>query len=341
MALGISLPCPSRCPGRLHPVGDGSRVRFCVHPHQPGVAPEPAFLANRQLLGALHGSRDGVRQGALTVEVLGQLSVSERLGGGPREAARQLHQGPHLIEQAGVDHCVEALGDATGGHRPLQTKPNLHERRRRVGIQSRPKRRERAAGAQRDLQRSQHSAPVGWLHSLGRHRVEAGQAPVHRPEAVLIDRLGLQRGKHLRKSAGKGQIVDHRLVVQPGSTDEQPMCAAADDVVEGLVGSALEAGHRELLVGLDRVDEVVGHSSALGERRRRRADVEVPVHGHRVGGHRLQRAHQLGERQRDRRLAGGGWPDQRARPIQPFRTRPTGTTRPGTRSASRRRRARR
>ena len=80
MALGISLsrngghwtsgrlPCPSRCPGRLHPVGDGSRVRFCVHPHQPGVAPEPAFLANRQLLGALHGSRDGVRQGALTGE---------------------------------------------------------------------------------------------------------------------------------------------------------------------------------------------------------------------------------------------------------------------------------
>ncbi len=69
----------------------------------------------------------------------------------------------------------------------------------------------------------------------------------------------------------------------------------------------LERGDRELLRRIDDVDQVPGRGGLLGRRGLRGADVEVPVHGHRIHRDQLVAVRgRPGQLERERRLAGAG-----------------------------------
>ena len=142
-------------------------------------------------------------------------------------------------------------------------------------------------------------------------RVELGQAVVERVQAAGPVGLALELGGDRRESARQLEVVDHGPQVQARPPDQQGPVPAFVDLRQGRSGRGLEPPDGELLGRVDQVEQVVRH---LGTRRRAglgRADVHVPVHGHRVDRHDLDPGTPAGQRQGQRRLAGRGRPDQR------------------------------
>ena len=102
-----------------------------------------------------------------------------------------------------------------------------------------------------------------------------------------LGELVLERGLHVGKAARESQVVDDSPQVQPGAAHQQRMVAPRGNAAQRLPGRVLELGDRELLVGIDEIEEMVRHLGPLGQGRLRRAHVHAPVDAHRVHRHDL------------------------------------------------------
>ncbi len=123
--------------------------------------------------------------------------------------------------------------------------------------------------------------------------------------------LRLEGRRHLGEAARDLEVVDHGPQVQPGATDEHGVPATVRDVVQGPTRRGLEVGHREVLVGVDQVEQVVGHGGTGRRVRLRRPDVHPPVDAHGIDGDQFGVAPPHCQRERRGRLARGGHADQR------------------------------
>src|ERR671916_251562 len=156
------------------------RVGPRLQPVDAGVAPEPRPLPAGEAPGAPDRQLERVVEGRLPLEVGDELAVAERLAGGSRQAPGVVDQPADLVEEAVRHLPVVPRRDAGGDDLVGQADTDEAEAAGRVRVQPRPERRERAAGAQGDLQGPHHPAPVGRLHARGGHRIEVGEPAVER-----------------------------------------------------------------------------------------------------------------------------------------------------------------
>ena len=125
---------------------------------------------------------------SVAVEVLEQLLVAERLA--RRSASMPARRSARdLVDEPGVDHRLHPLLDPLGEHRRGPPQADLHDRRRRVGVEPRPERAERPAAADAHLERA-HDATrfVGSIFaaatgSSATSRAWSGRRPVRSASA--------------------------------------------------------------------------------------------------------------------------------------------------------------
>ena len=129
----------------------------------------------------------------------------------------------------------------------------------------------------------------------------------HVDAAPLGDRLEPRAQRRVAPGPGK-QAARQRAVVEAGAADENRQPAARVDVADHRrrVARVLRRG---VLVGrIDDVDQVMRDAAPLGDRHLVGADVEAAIDGGRIAVDDLA-AEALGERQRQRALAGRGRPE--------------------------------
>ena len=217
------------------------------------------------------------------VEVLEQFLVPEGLGGGPRHPARAGGEALDLGQQPGRHHPLHPLLDPRRQHRSGPPQAEQRDGGGRERAHARPVGAERAAAADRDLERPLDAAAVAGLDAVGGDGVERPQAIEQDVDVGLLLEVGAGVGVLARQV----EVVEHGRQVEPGAGDEQRPAAAPGDRPLGLgVGGAV-VGDGERLVGVDEIEAVVGHGGPVGGRRLGRADVHAPVDLHGVDGHDL------------------------------------------------------
>ena len=252
----------------------------------------------------------GRRQRGPAFHVGQHLPVAERLAGGPGHARRGVRPAC-APPPPGRPRPWRRTGRRSAG-RPRRAGATTRPRRAagRVGLEPGSVVGEGPAGAERDLQGADAPAPVRGLHARrpppGRARRAGRAGPPSRP--FLVE-LGLERGGDVGVTGRDGEVVDHGPQVQPGAPDEQRVMPSSPDAGQRLPGRRLVLGDREVLLGVDQVDEVVGHRRPLGARFRR-PDVHAPIDAHGVDRDDFAVSPAPGQLQRGLRLARGGDPDQ-------------------------------
>ena len=139
--------------------------------------------------------------------------------------------------------------------------------------------------------------PVRRLHPRRADRVEHDEPGVQvgRCGATLVQ-LRLERGRHLGEAARDLEVVDDGAQVEPRATDEQRVMPAPGDAVQRLACRPLELGHREVLVRIDQVEEMVRHGSPRLGPGLGRPDVHAAVDAHGVDRDDLAVAPAQGQR---------------------------------------------
>src|SRR5436309_1854181 len=157
-----------------------------VEPPDPWIAAEPRHLASRELPGPFHGALRGFIERDPTVEVLRQLRVADRPGGGDPPAEAAIEQPLDLVQPAVPQHGEHPLADPDPPRLPVHpdaggTYP--------VGVVAIPRRREGAERRATDrghLERADDPTNVAGLDARGGHGIRVGQPTVQgiRPEVV-------------------------------------------------------------------------------------------------------------------------------------------------------------
>ena len=111
--------------------------------------------------------------------------------------------------------------------------------------------------------------------------------------------FGVERGDHVRVATGDAQIVDDGPEVEAGSADEHRMATPLLDPRQRLPRRLLELPHREILPGVDQIEEMVGHRRTGGRVGLGRADVHPAVDAHGVDRDDLAVTPARGQREGD------------------------------------------
>src|SRR5579863_8926692 len=150
-------------------------------PADPRVAPEPGFLAARELTGGAHGLVARLIAGQRAVEEAEQLLVAEGAAGGLAVAQAARGQPPHLGLQAGRPHAVDAGLDPLVELSARQLDADLDRGAARVVAGH--CRAERTPGQLDDLEGAHDPATVTWQDSGRGDRVGGGKPRVERGRA--------------------------------------------------------------------------------------------------------------------------------------------------------------
>jgi hypothetical protein len=221
---------------------------------------------------------------------------------------------PHLVEQAGVQHGVEARIQALvqpGAVFGLDADQGPVHARLTRGL--RMPFAQGATAAAKHLQRALDALRVAGVQAGGGVRVDPRQLGVQRRPALGLG-LGVDlRTQHRFASGEFGEPVAQRLHIEQGAADEQRQPAACGNLRGQALGVAHEGRRRVALQRVVRVDQVMRHGGPLGRRGFGRADVHAAVDQRRVDADDLQRQ-LLRQRQRGTGLADAGGTDQQHRP---------------------------
>ena len=250
-----------------------------IDPGQTGIAPEPALLAPGEPPGAGHGTVEDLVEGRAVLEVGEELVVAEGLAAVRDSPAGLASEAADLVEEPLGDLVVVALGDPGVEHRPRPPEPDQPERE----AAGRHRRRDRTRRRADPLPRVTSSARSTRRRLVGSIRAAAtGSSAVSRAYSTARSGSLVELAPDLREATRDLEVVDDGLQVQTGAADQERPPAPPLQVGEHGLGRLHEPGHREVLVGIDEVDQVVGNLGPLGRRRLGRADVHPPVHLHRV-----------------------------------------------------------
>ena len=221
-------------------------------------------LADGELAGAHDRSGRPPRR-ASTRRRGGRAAPCSRAPGRPCATGRARRaRAPRRAGRRAIIACTRrSIRAASTGAVPAQA--DLGDRRRRVRVEARAERAERAAAALAHLERP-HDAAARWSGSIRAAATgsSVGQAGVQRlgPE---LGRLGLEPGADVGPLPRQVEVVDRRSVVEPGAADEQrPAAACRRDRRARVAIGALELGDGELVRRLDEVEQVVRHRGAVG-----------------------------------------------------------------------------
>ena len=283
-----------RCPGRagsvsqdaveagerVLPTSGSSRRR---NPLDAGIAAEPALLAAGEPAGAAHGVLDGLVEGCAVLEVVEQLAVAERLArraGEPGRAAQQRARPRRGTRPRAGPRSGRAMRASTSsGGRP---------RGRRAGTATAGRcrgraRRTRTADRCRRSPRGPARPGDGWSAPCaprrpGRGRCEPGEEggrcrrrPRARP-APSGNWPGISR---------PSTTACRYSPVPPTRRARRPRASMSASTARP---SAWNRDDGVVVVGVDQVEQVVGHLGLLGRGGLGRADVHAPVHLHGVDG---------------------------------------------------------
>src|SRR5215469_6903149 len=199
-------------------------VAIRVEPARGCLGTHPGELALGELARGGNTLRDGIGEAVLTLEVRPELAVADCAH--RRVARREVTpamERPHLIEEAGGHHRVEARGEALMQHRAAARgeRPSLqwqagertHGRALQLG--------EPPSGREANLQSPLNSLAVVGVDTPGGLGVEAHQLNVKRRPAgarsALVDLTAEVRGRLWQRS----QAFEQGTQIEHGAADQQ------------------------------------------------------------------------------------------------------------------------
>src|SRR4029450_8256179 len=178
-------------------------------PPDAGVSSEPDHLASGQFPRPPHRLSGCLRKRQLTPEVSSEFSVPDGPTSGQPSEQTLVEELPHLVDQAGIDHRVDARLDTPSQDVAWNVDPRGPNAFVWVALPPGRVARERAPGDRGHLECPDGPSDIGRLDAGGGGRIELLQAAM---QAIRSENLGL--GQKLlagvRIGCGELELIDDR-----------------------------------------------------------------------------------------------------------------------------------
>lgn len=245
------------------------------------VTPKPGTLSSYEPPGEFRRFRGGGGHVTLAVQFGQHLLVPERPTRRRPLAQSAVFQPTYLVHEPRIEHARNSTIHAVIQFGVGPVEANQHRPVPRISRSGQISG-ERLSGDLDDFQSSDDPSTIARQNRARRIRIALPQQPMEliRPN---LGQLAFPTGANLPIGAGKGQIVNDRLDIQPGTASEHRGQPTTSDVVHQCSGLPLVSSYRGWFSDVQYIQQVVRDAVSLRPRELGRADIHPAVKLHRIG----------------------------------------------------------